>query len=57
MGSVFELECEVILSRDRSFITETSKDRTLAAVDEVRRMLLGLIDCLVTEELQETPDS
>ena len=57
MGSTFELECEVILSRDLAFITETSKDATLAAIDEVRRMLLGLIRCLVIEELQQTRDS
>jgi four helix bundle protein len=57
MGSTFELECDVILSSDLAFITETEKGKALAAVDEIRRMLLGLLGCLRTQELQDTRDS
>ena len=57
MGSAFELECELILSHDLAFISEMTKDRTLAAVSEIRRMLLGLIGCLGTPELDEARNS
>ena len=50
MGSAFELECEVILSHELEFITEVTKERTLTAVNEIRRMLLGLISRLATTE-------
>ena len=57
MGSAFELECEVILSHDLAFITEIAKERTLADVSEIRRMLLGLIGCLGTPELEDARNS
>ena len=57
MGSAFELECELILSHDLAFISEMTKDRTLAAVSEIRRMLLGLIGCLGTPEFDEARNS
>jgi four helix bundle protein len=51
MGSTFELECELILARDLGLMTEGALDRALAALAEIRRMLLGLIACLVAEQL------
>ena len=51
MGSTCELECEVILSFDLAFITEQVMDLTLAALTEVRRMLLGLISRLITTKV------
>jgi four helix bundle protein len=57
IGSAFELECEVILSRDLAFITDVTKERTLAAVNEIRRMLLGLIGRLGTVEFEEIRNS
>jgi four helix bundle protein len=51
MGSTFELECELILARDLGLMTEGAMDRALAALAEIRRMLLGLIACLVVEQL------
>ena len=57
LGSAFELECEVILSHDLAFITEIAKERTLADVSEIRRMLLGLIGYLGTPELEDARNS
>jgi len=44
MGSVCEIESELILSRDLGFIPEAAKDATLAELDEIRWMLTALMN-------------
>lgn len=46
MGSACELECELILSVDLSFITESSTEEALNRLTEVKRILGGLISRL-----------
>jgi len=46
MGSACELECQTILSRDLALITDSVQDRLLAALIEVKKMLMGLIKSL-----------
>jgi four helix bundle protein len=55
MGSTSELECEVILSFDLAFITEQVMNGTLAALSEIRRMLIGLISQLKTTKVTRPP--
>jgi four helix bundle protein len=42
LGSVAELETQVILARRREYLAEDAADRALASADEVGKMLRGL---------------
>jgi len=67
MGSGCELECELILSWDLALITEPVMNDLMAALIEIKRMLVGLIACLEispssrsrssVEEQQDAPRS
>lgn len=46
-SSACELECELILSWDLVFITETTMNELIAIVVEIKRMLTGLIAQMV----------
>ena len=46
MGSCCELECELILSFDLAFISETAMDASIAALVEIKRMLGRLMQQL-----------
>ena len=50
MGSACELECEAMLSLDLVFITEAAQNQILAILIDVKRMLSGLIACLVVSK-------
>lgn len=46
LGSVCELDYQVLLSRDLEFLDANSHDRLAVLVDETRRMLIGLLQRL-----------
>lgn len=46
LGSVCELDYQVLLSRDLELLDANSHDRLAALVDEIRRMLIGLLQKL-----------
>ena len=50
MGSICELECELILCVDLALISEAVQTTTQRSLTEVRRMLSGLISSLKVSE-------
>ena len=49
MGSVCEVECELILSCDMALISRSQRDASLLAVNEIRRMLIGFRERLADD--------
>ena len=55
-GSVRELECQLLLSRDLAYLPQALWDELNRDIDEISRMLNGLIRSLKTRQ-KKTPDS
>ena len=46
LGSLAELETQIIISKELNFITTDHYTGTLSAIDELNKMTTGLIKCL-----------
>jgi len=46
LGSLAELETQIIISKELNFITAEPYTSTLSAIDELNKMTTGLIKCL-----------
>ena len=46
LGSLAELETQIIISKELNFLTTENCTSTLSAIDELNKMTTGLIKCL-----------
>ena len=46
LGSLAELETQIIISKELNFITTGHYTSSLSAIDELNKMTTGLIKCL-----------
>jgi four helix bundle protein len=46
IGSICELECHIMLARDLEFLRPVDYDQVLIRIEEIRKMLIALSQCL-----------